>query len=105
MSHVTLCHVTVCRETPAETAARECFEESLGVFGTMDHLLLSLRNYEENNVFKVWEREGGRREERRKGERGKGEGGEREGKLGREGGVSVGLFRYRKFCCHFKTDS
>ena len=97
---MTLFHVTLCRETPAETAARECFEESLGVFGTVDHLLQSLRKYEDNNVFKVWrgreergkgeeggEREGGEREGRReRGEGGETEGGEREGRRGRRDG-------------------
>ena len=41
------------REAPAEAAARECAEETMGVLGTKDHLLQSLRNYEQNNVFKV----------------------------------------------------
>ncbi len=50
---VQLCDYCSVRETPAQTAARECFEESLGIFGSSDHLLHSLRNYKENNVFKV----------------------------------------------------
>ena len=41
------------RESPAQTAARECYEETMGVIGSSDHLLTSLRNYSENNVFKV----------------------------------------------------
>jgi 8-oxo-dGTP pyrophosphatase MutT (NUDIX family) len=41
------------RETPSVTAARECYEETLGVIGSSDHLLKSLRNYKVNNAFKV----------------------------------------------------
>ena len=40
-------------ETPAETAARECYEETLGVLGTSKDLLESLRSYTITNTFKV----------------------------------------------------
>ena len=40
-------------ETPSETAARECYEETLGVLGTSKDLLESLRSYTETNAFKV----------------------------------------------------
>ena len=40
-------------ETPSETAARECYEETLGVLGTSKNLLESLRSYTETNAFKV----------------------------------------------------
>ena len=41
------------KETPAEAAARECAEETMGVLGTKEYLLKSLRDYQRNNVFKV----------------------------------------------------
>ena len=52
------------KETPAEAAARECAEETMGVLGTKDHLLQSVRHYEENNVFKVSTVADGHRDER-----------------------------------------
>ena len=42
-----------CSERPGRTAARECFEETLGVLGQTDHLLSLLEKKEENNVFQV----------------------------------------------------
>ena len=42
-----------CSERPNMTAARECYEETLGVLGQTDHLLSLLENREGNNVFQV----------------------------------------------------
>ena len=42
-----------CRERAKYTAARECYEETLGILGKTRHLVSMLENYEENNVFKV----------------------------------------------------
>ena len=41
------------RESPAETAARECCEETMGMFGDTATLLANIRDYKTNNVFKV----------------------------------------------------
>ena len=40
-------------EWPRYTAARECYEETLGVLGEADHLASLLNNCAENNVFEV----------------------------------------------------
>ena len=40
-------------EQPRYTAARECFEETLGVLGGTDHLASLLENCQLNNVFEV----------------------------------------------------
>lgn len=40
-------------ERPRYTAARECFEETLGILGETDHLASLLDNRTENNVFEV----------------------------------------------------
>ena len=71
LPHVCVCFFHACnshlfkeKETPAEAAARECAEETMGVLGTKDHLLQSLREYEENNVFKVSTVADGHRDER-----------------------------------------
>ena len=44
------CH---CSERPRYTAARECYEETLGVLGQTDHLVSLLENSEQHNVFEV----------------------------------------------------
>ncbi len=41
------------REKPRQTAARECFEETLGVLGDAKELFEKLGKYKENHVFKV----------------------------------------------------
>ena len=41
------------REKPRQTAARESEEETLGVVGDEKSLQQMLRNYQENNAFKV----------------------------------------------------
>ena len=41
------------REQPRYTAARECYEETLGVLGKTKHLMGALENFAENNAFKV----------------------------------------------------
>ena len=41
------------REKARYTAARECHEETLGIFGKTKHLASTLAEFEENNVFKV----------------------------------------------------
>ena len=41
------------RERAKYTAARECYEETLGIFGSNKSLVSMLENYVENNVFKV----------------------------------------------------
>ena len=46
-------HTRACREKARYTAARECYEETLGIFGKTKHLASMLAEYEENNVFKV----------------------------------------------------
>ena len=42
-----------CREKPRHAAARECYEETLGVLGSASDLAAALKSFEENNVFKV----------------------------------------------------
>lgn len=42
-----------CREKPRHAAARECYEETLGVLGSASDLAAALKKFEENNVFKV----------------------------------------------------
>lgn len=49
----TICIATLCRERPKGTAARECYEETLGVLGDKQSLTELLTNYEDNNSFKV----------------------------------------------------
>lgn len=45
---------SVCyREHPRHTAARECSEETLKIFGQTEDLYEMLGNYQTNNVFKV----------------------------------------------------
>ena len=46
-------HTSGCREKPRHAAARECYEETLGVLGSASDLAAALKNFEENNVFKV----------------------------------------------------
>lgn len=41
------------REKPRHAAARECYEETLGVLGSASDLAAALKSFEENNVFKV----------------------------------------------------
>ena len=41
------------REYARHTAARECFEETLGIMGTSQALCMVLEDYKTNNVFKV----------------------------------------------------
>ena len=41
------------REKPCHAAARECNEETLGVLGSASDLAAALKDFEENNVFKV----------------------------------------------------
>ena len=41
------------RESPEETAARECYEETLGIFGDTVKLLHDIRDHKTNNIFKV----------------------------------------------------
>ena len=43
-----------CREKPRHAAARECYEETLGVLGSASDLAAALKSFEENNVFKVY---------------------------------------------------
>ena len=43
----------LCREYPKQTAARECYEETLGVLGDKKSLTEMLTNFKENNSFKV----------------------------------------------------
>ena len=47
--------VSMCSERPSGTAARECYEETLGVLGQTEQLLSLLENREGNNVFQVSE--------------------------------------------------
>ena len=44
------------RERPRTTAARECYEETLGILGTSAELATALRDFKTNNCFKVCER-------------------------------------------------
>lgn len=48
-----LCYYYGYRESPRETASRECAEETFGVLGGSQHLLQLLKDYQSNNVFKV----------------------------------------------------
>ena len=41
------------REHPRLTAARECYEETLGILGTSEELAASLSDFKTNNCFKV----------------------------------------------------
>ena len=50
---VRMCVLTVFSERPRYTAARECYEETLGILGETDHLASLLDNCAENNVFEV----------------------------------------------------
>ena len=43
----------VIRERPRNTAARECYEETLGVVGRERELYERLGDYKRNHVFKV----------------------------------------------------
>ena len=47
---VCLCCIS---ERPRYTAARECYEETLGILGDTDHLASLLGSFAENNVFEV----------------------------------------------------
>lgn len=42
------------REKPRYTAARECFEETLGILGTTEELAEALKDFKTNNCFKVY---------------------------------------------------
>ena len=48
-----MCVLMVFSERPRYTAARECYEETLGILGETDHLASLLDNCVENNVFEV----------------------------------------------------
>ena len=52
--YVCVC-VCVCgfSEQSRYTAARECYEETLGILGETDHLASLLDNCAENNVYEV----------------------------------------------------
>ena len=59
-SHYIVCTCTqnslsLYSEQSKRTAARESYEETLGVLGTTDDLLTLLENNKENNVFEVSE--------------------------------------------------
>ena len=41
------------REKPRHAAARECFEETLGILGSASDLATALKSFVENNAFKV----------------------------------------------------
>lgn len=41
------------REHPRLTAARECYEETLGILGTSEELATALSDFKTNNCFKV----------------------------------------------------
>ena len=53
-AHLLSCLCYSRRERPKATAARECYEETLGVLGDKQTLVDMLVNYEGNNIFKVW---------------------------------------------------
>ncbi len=45
--------LTLSSEPARHTAARECYEETLGVLGSTKTLVSMLEDYKTNNVFKV----------------------------------------------------
>lgn len=51
-----VCMGHLCRswsEGPHLTAARECYEETLGILGTVKQLADALKDFKTNNCFKV----------------------------------------------------